>query len=140
MIEVQYPELTLASVTPQHVEAYLATLRRTAQSIPELAAEWATMDEAEQLHFRLDLSRAFGLRRLLGAVYQSGRLTSEQVTTLADIDRELLGQAAAVEIVYGSSLRQLAHDLFAWGTPLAEQSGTVHVETTIAALAELAVE
>jgi hypothetical protein len=34
-------------------------------------------------------------------------------------------------------LRQLARDLFTWGTPLAGQPGTVRVEMTIAALAEL---
>ncbi|MCW5853253.1 MAG: hypothetical protein KIT87_24505 [Anaerolineae bacterium] len=96
------------------------------------------MDEAEQLHFHLDLSQAFGLRRLLGAAYQAGQLTPDQVADLAHLDRELLGQAAAVETVYGSNLRQLAHNLFAWGTPLTEQSGTLRVETTIAALAELA--
>ena len=134
---MDYPELTLTNVTPKHIDTYLGSLQRTAASIVELAEEWTMMDEAEQLHFRLDFSRAFGFRHLLGVAYTNGRLSPSQTDALAALDRQLLAQAAALEIVYGSTLRQLVSALFTWGTPLAEQTGTLHIETTPSALAEL---
>ena len=134
---MDYSELTLTDLTPQHIDTYLNSLQRTVASIVELAEEWATMDEAEQFHFRLDFSRAFGLRHLLGGAYKAGQLSSSQSETLALLDRQLLAQAAALEIVYGSTLRQLVRDLFTWGTPLTQQTSTLQIETTPAALAEL---
>lgn len=131
-------ELVLDDVTPGHVDTFLTSFELTLHSAPELAEQWHEMDEAEQFHFRLDFTQAFGLRRELGVLYQAGRLTPQQTARLADLDRELLAHAAAVETVYGLTLRQLIHSLFTWGTPLAEQSGPVRIETTIAALAELA--
>lgn len=137
---MDYSGLTFADVTPQHLDTYLASFQRTVSAIGELAEEWAGMDEAEQFHFRLDFSRAFGLRHLLGTAYAIGQLSSSQSEALAQLDRQLLAQAAALEIVYGATLRQLVHDLFTWGTPLAVQTGTLQIETTPAALAELAVD
>lgn len=134
---MQYPELTLTDLTPSHIDTYLGSLRRTVASLAEIAEQWTDMDEPEQLHFQLDLSRAFGLRHVLGAAYQANRLSREQIERLADVDRHLLGQAAVLERVYGFTLRELVHSLFTWGTPLAEQSATVHIETTSTALAEL---
>ena len=134
---MDYSELTLTDLTPQHIDTYLNSFQRTVASIVELAEEWASMEETEQLHFRLDFSRAFGLRHLLGAAYTAGQLSSSQSEALALLDRQLLAQAATLEIVYGSTLRQLVHDLFTWGTPLAAQTGTLQIETTPAALAEL---
>jgi len=136
---MQYPELTLANLTTHHIENHLDDVRQMVETIPELAAQWADLSESEQLHFRLELTRVFGLRRLLGAAYQASQLTTDQIARLAHADHQLLEQAADVEIVCGSTLRQLAHDLFAWGTPLAQQSGRLRVETTLTALAELAV-
>ena len=131
-------ELTQTDVTFSHVDTYLQSLRRTFQSAAELADEWAEMEEIEQFHFRLEFTRAFGLRRLFGAVYRVGRFTPDQIARLADLDRYLLAQAASVEVVSSTTLGYLVHDLFAWGTPLAEQSGTLQIETTLTALAELA--
>lgn len=131
-------ELVLDDVTSDHVDTFLDSFELTLHSAPELAEQWHEMDEAERFHFRLDFTQAFGLRRELGVLYQAGRLTPEQVARLAELDRELLAHAAAVEAVYGLTLRQLIQELFTWGTPLAEGSGLVRIETTVAALAELA--
>lgn len=134
---MKYPELTLTDLTSAHADTYLSSFHRALESIPELAAQWIEMGEAEQFDFRLEFTRAFGLRRLLGGLYHSNLLTPDQVTHLADLDRQLLEHAAMVEQIYGSNLRQLVRDLFAWGTPLAEQPGTLRIETTVATLAEL---
>jgi len=127
-------ELVLDDVTSGHVDTFLSSFELTLHSAPELAEQWHEMEEAEQFHFRLDFTQAFGLRLTLGALYRAGRLTPEQVRRLAELDRELLAHAAAVETVYGLTLSQLIHNLFTWGTPLAEQSGRVRIETTVAAL------
>jgi hypothetical protein len=133
----ELPELTLDDVTPQHLDTCLDSLLQTLEMIAELASEWESLDEAEQLHFRLDVSRSFGLRRLLGRAYQDGRLDATQVASLAAVDRQMLAQAAAVETVYGYSLRQLVRELFVWGTPLSAQSSALQIQTTTTALAEL---
>jgi hypothetical protein len=137
-MKMEYPELDLTDLTPGHADTFLNSFELTLDCAPELAEQWHEMDEAEQFHFRLDFTRAFGLRRVLGALYHAGRLTANQTARLADLDRQLLEHAAEVEKVYGPTLRQLAQNLFTWGTPLAEQSGTLRIETTITALAELA--
>jgi hypothetical protein len=134
---MHYPELTIADVTPHHIDTYLNSLQRMIESITELAEEWRAMDEAEQYHFRLDFSHAFGLRRLVGMVYTAGQLSSSQIAALTTLDRQLLAQAAAIETIYGFTLRQLVRDLFTWGTPLATQTSTLQIETTTTALAEL---
>jgi|GEM_PF-1611213 multidrug efflux pump subunit AcrA (membrane-fusion protein) len=135
---MEYPELDLTDVTSGHIDTFLSSFQLALRSAPELAGQWSEMDEAEQFDFRLDFTRAFGLRRVLGALYRAGRLTADQATRLASVDRQLLERAAAVEVVYGLTLGQLVRHLFAWGTPLAEEAGTLRIETTIAALAELA--
>lgn len=131
------PALTLDDVTPRHLDTYLDSLRQTLEMIAELATEWGSLEEAEQLHFRLDVSRSFGLRRLLGRAYQDGRLDATQIASLTVLDRQMLAQAAMIETVYGYSLRQLVRELFGWGTPLSTQPSTLQIETTTTALAEL---
>lgn len=135
---MHYPELTLDRVTPAHVDTYLQVLQQTLAMLPELANDWDEMEEAEQFHFRLEFTRVFGLRRLLGSAYRAGKLSATQTEQLANWDRDLLAQAAALEATYATALRQLVHDLFSWGTPLSTRSGTLRIETTLGALAELA--
>jgi hypothetical protein len=96
------------------------------------------MNEGEQVDAHMAFMQYWGQRHLLGDLYRNGRLNSKQLTHLADLDRQLLEHAAMIETVYGASLRQLVRDLFAWGTPLAEQPGSLRIETTTTALAELA--
>ncbi|HYN88368.1 MAG TPA: hypothetical protein VER55_07550, partial [Ardenticatenaceae bacterium] len=73
-----------------------------------------------------------------GALYRAGRLTDDQATRLADLDRALLEQAPDVEIAYGPSLTQLVNRLFDSGSPLLEAQGTVRLEIPIQALPSLA--
>ncbi len=90
---MEYPELVINGLTPDHVDTYLSSLERTLESISELAEAWSEMEEAEQFHFRLEFTQAFGLRRLLGTLYQSNRLSSDQTRRLANLDRQLLADA-----------------------------------------------
>jgi hypothetical protein len=95
------------------------------------------MEEFEKLHFRQDFTRAFGLRRTIGALYQANRLTPTQIMHLTELDRLALALAADLETVYEVSLRQLLDNLFHWGTPLAQQTGMLQITLTVPALLEL---
>lgn len=96
------------------------------------------MDEGEQMDAHMAFMQYWGVRHTLGELYLTGQLLPEQVSRLADLDRKLLQEAPVVQAVYGPSLRSLLHNLFNWGTPLAEQAESVQVETSLATLAELA--
>ncbi|MEZ4736241.1 MAG: hypothetical protein R3E79_54840 [Caldilineaceae bacterium] len=104
----------------------------------ELADEWEEMADIEQMHFRQEFTRLLGLRQVLGAAYQTNLLTLSQSRALTKLDRSLLQHAATIEFIHHISLRQLLQNLFTWGTPLASEPQTLHIETTSTALAELA--
>lgn len=123
--------------TAQQIELYLNAYERLIANAEFYATLDPPMNEGEQMDAQMAFMQYWGQRHFLGDLYRSGRLTREQAERLVELDRQLLAHAAAVEAVYGPTLRQLVHDLFTWGTPLAEQSGRVQIETTVAALAEL---
>lgn len=95
------------------------------------------MEEFEKFHFRQDFTRAFGLWRTVGALYQAKRLTQAQISALVALDRKALNLSADLETVYEVSLRQLLDQFFRWGTPLSEQTTPLQITTTIPALLEL---
>jgi hypothetical protein len=74
----------------------------------------------------------------LGELYRAGRLTSDEVARLAELDWALLEEAANVEIAYGPSLQSLMTGLLDWGTPLSEEEGTIRLEVPVRALPALA--
>ena len=135
---MNYTEFTLDNMTTAHFDNFLQSLRCTFVDIEEVAAEWVEMEEAEQMHFRQEFTRSFGLRRLLGVAYRANRLNAKQIDQLLELDTILLKQAALLETVYHLTLRQLLHNLFTWGTPLNTYTHPLHIETTGVALAELA--
>ena len=104
----------------------------------ELAGEWGEMDEQEHIHHRSISMQIWGMRIKLGNLYHAGRLTSDHVARLADLDRALLEEAANVEIAYGPPLQQLVEDLLNWGTPLTEQESTIRLEMSSRVLPALA--
>lgn len=107
-------------------------------STAELATDWPDMDEEERTIQRSFVMSDWGKRVLLGELYRAGRLTSDQVARLADLDRALLEEATNIEIVYGPSLPELIESLLEWGTPLSEGDGTVRLEVPYRALPALA--
>lgn len=123
--------------TDSQIKLYLDAYYRLIANIEFYATLDPPTDEGEQMDAHMAFMQYWGQRHLLGDLYRAGQLTPAQATHLADLDRQLLEHAAAVERVYGPTLRQLVHDLFAWGTPLADQPGIVRIETTLATLAEL---
>lgn len=124
-------------LTHDHSHTFLDSFELTLDSVTEFAEAWDEMEEYEQFHFRQDFTRAFGLRKELGQLYQARRLNDEQPEQLVALDRMALTHAADLETVYGLSLRQLLQNLVAWGTPLMQQTGLLQVTTTFPALFEL---
>lgn len=104
----------------------------------ELAEEWSTMAEQEQLHHRSLSMQMWGMRHTLGELYRTNHLSPTQVQELAHLDHALLEQAAAIEIAYGPSIWQLVRNLVDWGTPLSEEEGSVQMAVPVRALPELA--
>ncbi|MCE7983406.1 MAG: hypothetical protein DYG89_19710 [Caldilinea sp. CFX5] len=104
----------------------------------ELAEEWATMAEQEQIHHRSLAMQIWGMRHTLGELYRTNQLTPTQVQELTRLDHALLEQAAAIETAYGPSIWQLVRNLVDWGTPLSEEEGSVQLAVPVRALPELA--
>jgi len=104
----------------------------------ELAAEWSTMAEQEQIHHRSLAMQMWGMRHTLGELYRTNQLSPDQVQELAHLDHALLEQAASIEIAYGPSIWQLVRNLLTWGTPLSEEQGSVQMAVPVGALPELA--
>lgn len=124
--------------TDKHIVLYLDAYDRLITNAEFYATLDPPMDEGEQMDAHMAFMQYWGQRHLLGDLYRAGQLTLEQINHLAELDQELLKHAAAVEVAYGPTLGEVLRDLFTWGTPLAEQRGTLRIETTITALAELA--
>jgi hypothetical protein len=135
---MELSELTLDNITSEHLTAYLQSLHNSMGGMLELADEWVEMSDSEKLHFRQEFTRLLGVRQILGAAYRTNLLTPTQSKSLTEFDRSLLQHAATIEFMHHVSLRHILHNLFSWGTPLAFERQTLHIETTSTALAELA--
>jgi len=133
-IEVQS---ALTNLTPDHINTFLTSCQLTLDSVTELAEEWHEMEEYEKFHFRQDFTRAFGLRKELGQLYQSHLLDDTKTIQLAELDRMSLALAANLETVYGLGLRQLFQNLIHWGTPLMQQQSVLQINTTFPAMFDL---
>ena len=132
------PDVNLKRYNNQYIETFLNSYENLVNDTLEMANEWPDMHNQERQLQRSALIPYWEKRTLLGALYQAGHLPAVQAERLGLLDQQLLERAAAVELAYGPTLGELLRYLFGAGTPLANQSGMLRVETTIAALAELA--
>lgn len=128
----------LDKYTSDWIDMFLRNYEVLIGDAAELVAEWAGMDEQEQIHHRSISMQIWGMRKTLGELYRAGRLTLDEVARLADLDRALLEEAANVEFAYGPSLQVLMVSLLDWGTPLLEAEGTVRLEVPLRTLPALA--
>lgn len=116
------------------IDRYLRNYAVLIGDATELAGEWATMDDQEQIHHRSLAMQIWGMRMTLGELYRTGRLASDQAVQLAALDHNLLDEAANIEIAYGPSLWQLVKNLLDWGTPLSEEQGSVRLPIPVQTL------
>ena len=132
------PKLTTSDAS--QIAMYLRNYAVLIGDAAELAGEWTEMNEQEQIHHRSLAMQIWGMRMTLGELYHAGRLASDQVVQLTELDHALLDQAANIEIAYGPSIWQLVKNLLNWGTPLSEEQGSVRLTVpvqTLPALAEM---
>jgi hypothetical protein len=131
-------DVDLSRYDNQYIETFLNGYAGLVDDAGEMANEWPDMEDQERQLQRSALIPTWEKRTLLGLLYQASRLTPAQVERLQMLDQQLLEHAASVELAYGPTLGELLHYLFSVGTPLADQSGTLRIETTLSALAQLA--
>lgn len=121
-------KIELDRYTSDYIETFLTCVDILIGSAPELAAEWDEMDDEEHGIQRSAVMSDWGKRYLLGQLYRARRLTLQQEQRLAELDRALLENAAAIEVCYGPTLAELISDLMKWGSPLFSQPKPVRVE------------
>jgi len=135
MVRTQTEELE--KYTTDWIEMFLRNYDVLVGDAAELAAAWDEMDAREQIDHRSITMQIWGMRMTLGKLYRAGRLTADQVTQLADLDRALLEEAAHIEVAYGLSLQALMKRVLEWGTPLTAEEGTVRLEVPVRTLPAL---
>lgn len=120
-----------------HIESFLLNYEILVRDLPEVAADWPTLDDEEQSHHRAVLMQVWGNRKVLGQLFQAHRLNRSQEARLAKLDRLLLEQASLMEQCYGLDLSQLLA-IFRWGTPLSTSSQTLRIEVESSSLDRMA--
>ena len=131
-------DVDLTRYDETYIDMFLDRYEDFVSDASEMAEEWDEMDEHEQALQRDALLPYWEKRTLLGALYRSSYLSTWQLERLYRLDQRLVEQAAAVEIAYGPTLKELLHYLSNSGTPLARKSSPLRVETMTTALIELA--
>jgi len=106
------------------IDHALDTYQTLVESIPELAADWPTMDKEEQASLEWLFRPTWERRALLGQALLEGRLSPAQVQRLARLDQQLLEQADRAWLCF--HFRPV--DLFRWGTPLEQSDEPIRLE------------
>ncbi len=130
-------EIDVSRYTSEYIGSFLASYHILVKDTPELAAQWAEMEDEERVHHQMMFAQTWGERWLLGQLYRAGRLTPEQMHRLAELDGEWLNEANQASLCYDLDLRSLMQ-LFVWGTPLAERDELVTLRVSAAALNDVA--
>jgi hypothetical protein len=107
------------------------------RDLPELAADWQFMDPEERSHHQVVLMEIWSKRRLLGQLYQTQQLVRIQEARLAYLDQLLLEHASLMEKCFSFDLARLL-TIFRWGTPLAQSTQLVRLETAATSLNQIA--
>jgi len=131
-------KLRLSTYTSHHIESFLRNYELMVKSLPEVAEWWPGMDDFERQHARTAyFGEAWAPRRVLGALYRAGRLTTEQEAELAALDDELIQHLEEARLCYGLNFRSVAQ-LFTWGTPLAQSDEIIRIPIRPRTLNEIA--
>ncbi len=131
-------KLERPTYTSYDIQSFLRNYELMVKSLPELAERWSEMDEFERQHARTAyFGEAWAPRRVLGALYRAGRLSTEQQTKLAILDDELIQHLDEADLCYDLDLHSIAQ-LFTWGTPLALSDEIIHIPIRPSTLNEIA--
>jgi hypothetical protein len=123
--------------TSGQIDTFLLGYQIFVADLAETAAEWNKLDAEERSDYDANLIQIWGNRKLLGTLFQAGKLNAQQERRLATLDRQLLEQSGAMKQCFGFDLSQLLN-IFQWGTPLAESVQPLHLEVEPVLLNRLA--
>jgi hypothetical protein len=123
--------------TSGQIDSFLLNYEVFAKDLAELAEEWPQLDAEERSDQQGIFIQIWGNRHVLGRLFQANRLTRQQQERLAQADQILLEQASLMERCFGVDFAHILN-LFRWGTPLAQVSQPVRIETDTTSLNLLA--
>ncbi|MFN8486705.1 MAG: hypothetical protein U0350_03880 [Caldilineaceae bacterium] len=129
--------MTLQVYPPDRTEGLFLHYETFVRDLAEVAVDWPTLDREERSDHQVVLMEVWGKRRTLGQLYQTHQLTRAQEARLAQLDYLLLEQAALMERCFGFGLDRLL-TIFRWGSPLAQSTQTVRIETAMTSLNQIA--
>jgi hypothetical protein len=129
--------MNLNTYTLGHIDSFLLNYEIFARDLAQLANDWPELDAEERSDQQGTFIQVWGNRHVLGKLFQANRLTGQQQERLAKADQILLEQASSMERCFGVDFAHILN-LFRWGTPLAQVSQPVRIETDTASLNLLA--
>jgi hypothetical protein len=129
--------MDLYTYTSNHIDSFLLNYEVFAKDLAELASDWRLLDAEERSDQQAVFIQAWGNRHVVGQLFQAKRLTRQQEERLAQADQLLLEQASFMERGFGVDFAHVLN-LFRWGTPLAQTSQLVRIETDTTSLNLLA--
>lgn len=129
--------MNLQTYTHGHIDAFLRSYTIFVADLAEIAHDWDTVDAEVHSDYHADFLQIWSNRKVLGALFRSGKLTPTQETQLADLDRRLINQARLMGRCFGMDLYGLLA-IFRWGTPLIQSGQLLQLEVEPAFLAQVA--
>lgn len=129
--------MDLQTYTHSHIDALLRRYAIFVDDLAELARDWDTVDAEVHSDYQADFLQIWSNRKVLGALFRSGKLTAVQEAQLTELDRRLVKQAHLMGRCFGMDLYQLLA-IFRWGTPLIQSVQPLQLEVEPAFLAQVA--
>ncbi len=105
--------MDLQAYAADHIASFLLNYELLVRDLAEVAAHWPNLDDEERGHYRAELLQTWGNRKVLGQLFKARRLQPAQEARLADLDRQLFGQAMRMEQCFDLDLHQLLA-IFRW--------------------------
>ena len=119
------------------IDALLLNYETFVRDLPEVAADWPTFEQEERSYHQVVLMEVWGKRQALGQLFLEQLLSRSQEARLSHLDYLLLEQASLMEQCFSFDLGRLLA-IFRWGSPLAQSTQTVRIETAMTSLNHLA--
>lgn len=129
--------MDLQTYTHSHIDAFLRSYVIFVEDLAEIARDWDAADAEVHSDYHADFLQIWSNRKVLGALFRSGKLTSTQEAQLTDLDRHLVTQASLMGRCFGMDLYQLLA-IFRWGTPLIQSGQPLQLEVEPAFLEQVA--
>ena len=105
--------MDLQAYEAYHIASFLLNYALLVRDLAEVPANWPNLDDEERGYHRAELLQTWGNRQVLGHLFKARRLQPAEEARLADLDRQLFGQAMRMEQCFDLDLHQLLA-IFRW--------------------------